>query len=124
MAEPTFCTVTEVGYKAGARANATSKGEAYVLAYAKGVESFINVACKYNFSDNYAGLNVDVKYILNEIQTNLTAIYVIAYDMSGTTMTSLQRIDAEDQIKVLYKRAMDCLKILQEQDKITYMKGA
>lgn len=109
MADPTFCSVAEVGYKAGVGKSAVSSAEAYVLAYAKGVEGFINAATHKNWSDAYAGLNVDVKFILNEIQSNLTAIYVILYDMSLFTT----RIAAEDLINVLYLRAMEDLEVLK-----------
>jgi hypothetical protein len=115
-----FATTAEVGYKAGAGASATSKAEAYVNSYMTQVESFINVVCKYNFSDNYAGLNVDVKGILKECASNLAAIYVIQYDMSGYT----SRIEAEDMINILYARANNCLEILKDQDYVTYIKGA
>jgi hypothetical protein len=115
-----FATTAEVGYKAGAGASATSKAEAYVNSFMTQVESYINVACKYNFSDAYAGLNVDVKGILKECASNLAAIYVINYDYSGFP----SRVVAEDMINVLYQRAMDCLKNLQEKDKVDYMESA
>lgn len=120
MAEPTFCTVAEVGYKAGANKSATSAAEAYVLAYAKGVEGFINTYCNYNFSDAYAGLNADVKYLLNEIQSNLTAIYVINYDTSGF----VSRAEAELMMDVLRDGAYRNLNILKEADKVDFINGA
>jgi hypothetical protein len=119
-----FATTAEVGYKAGLTASATSIAEAYINSYMTQVESFINVACKYNFSDKYATLNVDVKGILKECASNLAAIYCIEYDMSGATATTLERLDSEDKINILYKRAMDCLKILQDKDIQTWMIGA
>jgi len=119
-----FATTAQIGYKAGSTKSATSAAEAYTNFYIAQAESFINVYCKYNFSDAYSGLNVDVKYILQDIASNLAAIYVIEYDMSGTTMTSLQRIDSEDKINVLYKRAMDCLELLNKTDRNDFIKGA
>jgi hypothetical protein len=115
-----FATTAQIGYKAGANASATSKAEGYTNFFIGQAESFINVACKKNFSDAYGALNVDVKYILQEAASNLAAIYVIQYDMSGFT----SRSEAETMIRVLYKRAMDCIKILQDQKTETFMQGA
>lgn len=103
-----FATTAEVGYKAGAGASATSKAEAYVNSYMSQVESQINVLTRYNWSDNYGSLNVDVKGILKEIASNLAAIYVIQYDFSGFT----SRTEAEDMINVLRDSALRGLSIL------------
>ena len=105
-----FATTAEVGYKAGAGASATSNAEAYINSYMSQVESQINSACRYNFSDNYATLNADTKGILNETATNLAAIYVITYDLSGYD----SRIEAEDMINVLRDAALRNIKILKD----------
>jgi hypothetical protein len=116
-----FATTAQIGYKAGVRKSATSAAEAYTNFFIAQAESFINVAAGYNFTDAYASLNVDVKYILQEAASNLAAIYVINYDLSGTTLTSLQRIDAEDMINVLYKRFNDCIELLKTSDKTKFI---
>jgi len=110
MAEPIFCTTADVETKVGAGASAVSKAEAYVLVYGNMVESFINSTCRYNFSDNYAGLNVDTKGILRQVSSDLIAIYVICYDMSGYP----SRIVAEDMINVLRDRALAGLNLLKD----------
>ena len=120
MAEPTFCTVAEVGYKAGSGKSATSAAEAYVLAYAKGVESYINTVTRYNWSDAYGALDVDVKYLLNEIQANLTAIYVISYDMTGYSSLG----EAQVLINVLWERAQECIKLLMDKKNEDFITGA
>jgi len=84
------------------------------------VESFINVSTRYNWSDAYSGLNADVKGILKECASNLAAIYVISYDMSGFTSIG----EAEDMINVLYQRAMDCIEILKTKDTESFVSGA
>src|SRR3990167_5323131 len=104
-----FATTAEVQRKAGNGASATSKAEAYVNDYMTQIESFINCVTRKNWSDAYAGLNVDVKGILKECASNLAAIYVIQFDMSGFT----SRVEAETMINTLYKRAMDCIEILK-----------
>jgi hypothetical protein len=115
-----FATTAEVGYKAGANASATAKAEAYVNSYMTQVESQINSMCRYNFSDNYASLNADVKGVLKEVASNLAAIYVIQYDMSGFT----SRIEAEDMINVLRDCALRGLSILRDKKTQTFLVGA
>ena len=105
-----FATTAEVGYKAGAGASATSKAEAYVNSYMTQVEAFINSSCRYNFSDNYAGLNVDTKGVLKQIASDLAAIYVINYDMSGFA----SRLEAEDKINVLRDAALRGISLLKD----------
>jgi hypothetical protein len=105
-----FATTAEVSRKAGANASATSKAEAYVNDYMTQAESEINVATRYNWSDAYAGLNADTKGILKEAASNLAAIYVIQYDMSGYT----SRVEAEDMINILRDGYLRCLSILRD----------
>lgn len=115
-----FATTAEVGYKAGANASATSKAEAYVNSYMTQVESYINCESRYNWSDAYSTLNADVRGILKEAASNLAAMYVIEYDMSGFT----SRAEAESMLNVLYTRAMDCIKLLREQVVKDFINGA
>ena len=105
-----FATTAEVGYKAGANASATSKAEAYVNSFMTQVESQINSTCRYNFSDNYSTLNADTKGLLKEVASNLAAIYVIQYDMSGFS----SRIEAEDMINILRDAALRGLALLKD----------
>ena len=105
-----FATTSEVQRKAGANASATSKAEAYVNDYMTQAESLINCVCRYNFSDNYSTLNTDVRGILKEVATNIAAIYVIQFDMSGFT----SRIEAEDMINVLRDGALRGLSVLKD----------
>lgn len=105
-----FATAAEVGHKAGAHASATSLGAAYITDFMFQVESQINATCRYNFSDNYATLNDDTRGILKEVASDLAAIYVISYDMSGFT----SRIEAEDMINILRDAALRCLDLLKE----------
>lgn len=105
-----FATTAEVQRKAGANASATSKAEAYVNDYMTQAESTINAMTRYNWSDAYGSLNADVKGILKEVASNLAAIYVIQYDMSGFT----SRIEAEDMINVLRDGALRGMSILRD----------
>jgi hypothetical protein len=105
-----FCTTAEVQYKAGAGASATSKAETYVNNFVTQAESEINVVTRYNWTDAYTGLNTDVKGILKQAASNLAAIYVIQYDMSGYT----SRTEAEDMINVLRDGYLRCVSILRD----------
>jgi len=105
-----FATTAEVERKAGDGASATSKAEAYVNDYMTQVESEINTFCRYNFSDNYATLNLDTKNILKAVASNLAAIYVIQYDMSGYTT----RTEAEDMVNILRDAALRGMSILRD----------
>lgn len=115
-----FATTAEVQRKAGANASTTSKAEAYVNDYMTQAESLINTICRYNFSDNYTTLNADVKGILKEVSSNIAAIYVITYDMSGYT----SRIEAEDMINILRDAALRGLAILRDRKQITFINQA
>jgi len=115
-----FATTAEVQRKAGANASATSNVEAYINDYMTQVESLINSVCRYNFSDNYSALNVDVKNILKEVASNLAAIYVIQYDMSGFT----SRTEAEDMINVLRDGALRGISLLRDKKVQDFINGA
>jgi len=118
--EGIFATTVEVGYLAGANASATSNSEAYINFYLTCAESLINNVCRYNFSDNYAGLNVDVKGSLKDCAASLAAVDVITFDMSGFT----SRTEAEDMINVLRDKALRVLSILRDQKVQDFMVNA
>jgi len=118
--EGIFATTAEVGYKVGANASAVSNAEAYINSYMTQVESYINCVCRFNYTDTYATLNLDVKGILKEVASNLAAIYVISYDMSGYT----SRYEAQMMIDLLYTRAQEGLRELKEKQTQTFINGA
>lgn len=115
-----FATTLEVQYKAGANASTTSNTEAYINSFMAQAESLINSMCRYNFSDNYSSLNADTKQILKEVASNLAAIYVIQYDMSGFT----SRIEAEDMINVLRDAALRGLSVLRDKKVQDFINGS
>ena len=105
-----FATTAEVERKAGANASATSKAEAYVNDYMTQVEAEINAITRFNWSDAYSGLNTDTKGLLKQAATNMAAIYVISYDMSGFTT----RTEAENMINILRDAALRNLSLLRD----------
>lgn len=112
--------MAEVERKAGANCSAVSKAEAYVDDYTTQAESEINVATRYNWSDKYGTLDVDVKGILKEAASNLAAIYVIQYDLSGYT----SRIEAEDMINILRDGYLRCIQLLRDIKNQTFVLNA
>lgn len=114
-----FATTAEVQRKTGAGASATSNVEAYINDFMTQAESWINCATRYNWSDAYSGLNVDVKGALKECASNLAAIYVISYDMSGFT----SRQEAESMIQVLKTRADEIINMLADKKHETFVVG-
>lgn len=114
-----FCTTAEVGRKAGSGASATSIAEAYTNDYVTQAESYINAQTRYNWSDAYAALDVDVKGILKEAASDLAAVYCIIYDMSGFT----SRTEAEIMINTLLLRVSNCIETLKDKKTETFVIG-
>ena len=83
----------------------------------------INVVCRYNFSDNYATLNADVKGLLKEAASNLAAIYVLNYDLSSIVSAS-SLIEAEDRITVLRDAALRAISILKDKKAQDFINGS
>lgn len=111
--EGTFCTTAEVERKAGANCSATSKAEAYTNQYVQEAEGVICAVARYDYVTNYASCTTIGKELLREAASNLAAIYVIQYDMSGFT----SRIEAEDMINILRDAALRALSLLRD-DKV------
>lgn len=109
----------DIQAKAGTNANATAKATAATDVYVLEVESLVNCITRFNWSDNYATMNDDVKHILKEVTSNICAIYVIQWDMSGFT----SRIEAEDMVNVLRDAALRGLSILRDKKTQDFMNG-
>lgn len=114
-----FATTAEVMRKAGANASSTSNVEAYINDFITQAESTINVMTRRNWSDDYAGLNVDVKGILKEAASNLAAMYVIQFDMSGFTTLG----EAESMITILRDGFIRNISILRDKQMETFIDG-
>ena len=109
----------DIQARAGTKANATSKATAATDVYVLEIESLVNVLTRHNWSDNYASLNADVKHILKLVTSNMCAIIVIQWDMSGFT----SRIEAEDMINVLRDQYLLGLSILRDKKNQDFMTG-
>ena len=115
-----FATTAEIQRKAGANCSSTSNAEAYTNDFIHQTESLINSICRYNFSDNYAALNADVKGLLKEVASNLAAIYCIQYDMSGFTT----RGEAENMVNILRDAGLRGLSILRDKKTQDFINNA
>lgn len=120
MATGIFCTVAEVQRKAGANASTTANVEAYIDDFTTQAESEINVTTGVNYSDSYSSLNVDVKGILKQAASNLAAIYVINFDLSGFT----SRGYAETMMTTLRDSYLRCIGLLKEQNNTNFIDDA
>lgn len=112
-------TQAECEQKMGAGVSA-SWTEAMTTAAGLQAESFVNSVCRYNFSDDYAGLNDDVKYIISDVVSSLVAIQAISYDMSGYS----SRTEAEDVINVLRDGVLRNMSILRDKKVQDFISGA
>ena len=107
-----FATNAEIIAKAGKNADATAIAVGWTDAMVAQVESRINNESEYNWSDNYAGLNVDVKGTLTEAESNLMALYIVNYNPNVWTIATASF--KRDTLKTEYT---DCIKMLREKDK-------
>ena len=117
--EGIFATSDEILVKAGSSYDVAIT-EARINALCLQVESLINVTCRYNFSDNYAALNADVKGILSEVASNLVAIYIINFNLNSYTT----RIEAEDMINILRDASLRGLSLLRDKKQQDFINGA
>lgn len=112
-------TEAEIEQKSGAGVSATFDTTMMTAANLR-AESTVNAVCRYNFSDDYAALNADVKGILSDVCSSLVAIEAISYDMSGYTT----RTEAEDMINILRDGALRGLSLLRDKKVQDFMNGA
>ena len=102
-----FTTTAEVQHKAGANANTTANTETYINDFVAQAESLINADVTYNFSDNYAALNADVKGILKLAASAKAAMMVINYDLdaigrsTATLMLNVLKDEYDMAIRIL-----------------------
>ena len=104
-----FATSDEILTKAGADYS-TGITEERINALCLQVESYLNVLTHKNWSDLYASLNAGTKGILAEAESNLVAIYIIQYQMSGYTSLEM----ASTMLDLLWARFNACISILDK----------
>lgn len=122
MAETSiFASHAQIVRKAGSNANATATAsEAMINQFATEAESTINTLSQFNWSDAYAGLNVDTKAILMMAETTFGGNGLIAYDMGGYT----SRYEAETMLDVNKDNFNVALSLLKDIKKRDFINGA
>ncbi len=118
--EGIFATSDECIAKAGTDYDSSGVTEARINDYIAQAESYINVVTRYNWSDAYSTLNVDVKRILSEAASNLTAVYMIQYNMNGFLSIRYAR----EMIDNLLLRFSECVFQLQDLKRQDFINGA
>jgi hypothetical protein len=116
----TYALATEMVYKAGANVSSTASAAAYTLAFGLMAEAQINVASGFDWSawyTSYSATYPHVAQVLVDAATNLGAIYIINYDMSG--FTNIQ--EAVSRINTLYAVYKDEVAMLREEMKKDYI---
>ena len=82
-------------------------------------ENFINDATRYDFSGAWATLSPSVKYLLEQVTSDLAAIYLINFDMN-----SYGRTTATTMIEVLRDRALQGISLLRDKKTQDFMTNA
>lgn len=116
----TLCTEAEIDVMAGENADATGDTEANHNLLVAMAESFCCALSRYNWIDNYASLNADVRAVLNEYCSRFAAVVLISYNMSGYT----SRIEAENMLTIHMSRMRLLEELLSDQKWVTYAQGA
>ncbi len=112
-----FTKNADIVKKAGNGANTTAITTAETDKYVLQVEATINSLSRQNWSDRFATLGNVAKDILTGIGSDLCAINVIQYDMSGYT----SRSEAEDMINILRDSSLRGLSILKDKKNRDYL---
>ena len=120
VATSILSTDAEMNAMAGENVDVTGWTDANKTAWGLHAENYLNILCHHNFSDNFATLNVDVKYILSEYVARYVAICGIAYNMSGYT----SRVEAEDMVNVHAYRLFQIEELLIRDGVLDFLKGA
>jgi hypothetical protein len=83
-------------------------------------ESMVNDFARFNFSDAYAALNADVKYLISDVVSSFVAMEWIAYDMAAYQSRSI----AADMVNRLRDTMNKNLSILMEMKQKDFINGA
>lgn len=113
----TLCTLADAVNKAGANANSTATNESLVSDFVRQSEGVINATTRFDWIAQYSSLTDQVKYILNEVASEMAAIKIITYDPSGYT----DIVEAETMINVYRENVQRGLSLLRNQEVRRFM---
>lgn len=118
----TFCTSGSVKLKAGYNVQqATTITASNYTEWINQAESYINNAIKIdglNLVSSYSSLNADVKKILEDACSSLSAIKAINFNTALYTQRQ-----AETMLDVNYGIFADCMELLKDKNTIKYLQG-
>ena len=83
-------------------------------------ESFVNTVTRFNWSDAFAALNVDVKSILSDLVSNIAGGYCIIYDISGYS----DKDEVKTMMELIEERNKKLIELLIEQKNQTFINNA
>lgn len=112
-----FCKNANIIARAGANVSATSAAVGWTDTVVLDAENLVNALTRKNWSDAYASLNVDVKYLLMDAAACACAMYVINYDLSG--MAAREAETRLDFLRDCFWRDIKALQDLKTQDFVT-----
>jgi hypothetical protein len=116
----TYAKYTEMVYKAGASVSTTASGTTFAASIGPLIEGNINVASQYDWSSWYTSAGSAYPYvsdILVDAASNLGAMYMINYDMSG--FTNIQ--EAVSRQNTLYTIYISEIALLKEEAKKDFL---
>ena len=116
----TLCTLGEAINKGGANASSVSTEEALVSNFVRQAEGVINAVTKFDWVTAYSGLTDQVKFLLNQVASDLAAIYIITYDMSAYTA---ETVEAETMLNIYRESVARGLSLLRDKNVKTFMTG-
>jgi len=111
--EGTLCSLADAVNKMGANASAGGTSEVLVSDYVRQAEGVINAVTRFNWVGAYSGFTDDVKFILNQVASDLAAIYGITYDMSAYTADT---VEAETMLNIYREAVARGLSLLRNQE--------
>ena len=116
----TLCSLADAVNKMGANASAGGTSEVLVSDYVKQAEGIINAVTRFDCVGAYPGLTDEVRFILNQVTSDLAAIYGITYDMSGYTADT---VEAETMLNIYREAVARGLSLLRNQEVKRFIKN-
>ena len=127
---PTLCTSGQALLKAGHGVDENFYSGSFVQTGTKcgevisglivQAEGEVCTAGRRNFVGEYSGYTEPIKRILQQATSNLAAIYLIQYNLSGYT----SRVEAEDMVNILRDGYLRCIGILRDKKAQTFIENA
>ncbi len=115
-------TELEIQQKSGDNVS-TAFGTTEMTASNLRAESTINCVTRRNWSDDFSGLNIDVKQILSDFCSSFVAIEALNFKPNGQD-GGMSRIEYEDRINVLRDGMLRAMSILRDKKVEDFIDGA